>query len=265
MTRLDDKIVLITGAASGNGEATTREYLKKTEGKIKLILIDLNEARLLDLKKEYLNKYPGVLKDDDVYVGYGDLSKTDNIYEFFSKIPTSLIENLDILINNAGLARGLEKVGEIIQKDIDLMYSTNIIGMITLTQLVVPIFKKNNKGDIIQIGSLAAEDPYPGGSAYCSTKAAVGAFTTSLRKELINYNIRVCLIQPGIIKTNFSHTRFNGDESKIENVYKDYEPLCAEDISDLIIYITSRRENCSVSDVVILPTHQATMSDKAYR
>ncbi|CCH45399.1 3-oxoacyl-[acyl-carrier-protein] reductase [Wickerhamomyces ciferrii] len=264
MSRLDNKIVLITGAASGNGEATTREYLKKTEGKIKLILIDINENRLKDLKNEYLQKYTN-LTNDDVYTSYGDLSKSEKIHEFFQKIPKSLIENLDILINNAGLARGLEKVGEIDQKDIDLMFSTNILGMITLTQLIVPIFKKNNKGDIIQLGSLAAEDPYPGGSAYCATKGAVSTFTTSLRKELINYNIRVSLIEPGIIRTNFSNTRFNGDETKVNNVYKDYEPLNADDIADLIIYITSRRENCSVSQVVILPTHQATMSDKAYR
>lgn len=264
MSRLDNKIVLITGAASGNGEATTREYLKKTEGKIKFILIDINETRLNELKKEYLSKYSS-LKDDDVYVSFGDLSKSEKIHEFFNKIPKDLVDNLDILINNAGLARGLEKVGEINQKDIDLMYSTNIVGLITLTQLVVPIFKKNNKGDIIQLGSLAAEDPYPGGSAYCCTKAAVAAFTASLRKELISYKIRVVLIEPGIIKTNFSKTRFDGDESKVNNVYKDYEPLCAEDIADLIIYITSRRENCAISEVIILPTHQATMSDKAYR
>lgn len=264
MSRLDNKIVLITGAASGNGEATTREYLKKTEGKLKLILIDINESRLNELKSEYLSKYP-TLQQNDVYVSYGDLSKTEKIHDFFNKIPKELLENLDILINNAGLARGLEKVGEIDQKDIDLMYSTNILGLITLTQLVVPIFKKNDKGDIVQIGSLAAEDPYPGGSAYCSTKAAVAAFTASLRKELISYNIRVILIQPGIIRTNFSKTRFNGDESKVENVYKDYEPLDANDIADLIIYITSRRQNCAISEVIILPTHQATMSDKAYR
>jgi NADP-dependent 3-hydroxy acid dehydrogenase YdfG len=258
------KTILITGAASGNGLELTKEYLKKTEGNVKLILIDINAARLDELKLEYQNKYK-TLTDDNIYASYGDLSSNDRIIEFFNKIPSHLINDLDILVNNAGLAKGLDRIGDIKQSDIDLMFNTNTLGLISLTQLVVPIFKKNDKGTVVNICSLAAEDPYPGGGAYCASKAAVKTFTFVLRRELINYNIRVVLITPGIIKTNFSNVRFEGDTDKANGIYKDYEPLDPADIADLVVYITSRRTNVTISEAIILPTHQATMSDKAWR
>lgn len=264
MSSLINKIILITGAAGGNGEATAKQYLELTNGQVKLILIDINIDKLAVLKNQYLNTYDN-LKNEDIYISYGDMSKPERIHEFFNKIPSNLIDNLDVLINNAGLARGLDRVGDAKQNDIDIMYATNVLGLITLTQLVVPIFKKNDKGDIIMLGSLAGRDPYPGGASYCSTKAAVRAFTTALRKELINYGVRVVLIEPGIINTNFSLTRFDGDEDRANGVYKEYEPLAADDIADLIVYVTSRRRNCAISEILILPTHQATMSDKAWR
>jgi 3-hydroxy acid dehydrogenase/malonic semialdehyde reductase len=264
MKSLVNKIALITGAASGVGNKTASDYLAETDGRIKLILVDINIEALEKQRIEYLKTYTN-LSESDIYVTYGNLSKTELIHDFFNKIPRELIENLDILINSAGLARGLDRVGNVKQQDIDMMYATNILGLMTLTQLVVPIFQKLNKGDIVNIGSLAAEDPYPGGAAYCSSKAAVKTYTTSLRKEMINYDIRVVLIEPGLINTNFSLTRFSGDKSKADKVYSDYEPLSPSDISSLIIYVTSRPAHCAVSEVVILPTRQATMSDKAYR
>ncbi|CDR41220.1 CYFA0S06e04192g1_1 [Cyberlindnera fabianii] len=264
MNNLENKIALITGAASGVGLNTTKDYLKASNGSMKFILVDLNIKELERLKNEYLSLYPD-MKDDDIYVTFGDLSSREKIDEFFEKIPAPLIDNLDFCVNSAGLARGLDRVGSIKQNDINLMFNTNILGLMTMCQLVVPIFKKNNKGTIVNIGSLAGEDPYPGGAAYCSSKAAVKAFNTALRKELVNFDIRVILIEPGLVNTNFSLTRFDGDTTKADSVYKDYEPLAPTDVSDLIVYVTSRRTNCAVSDIVILPTRQATMSDKAYR
>lgn len=264
MKSLVGKVALITGAASGVGQNTASDYLADTEGRMRLVLVDLNIEALQRQKGEYLLSYP-CLTESDIYITFGDLSQNSKIVEFFKKIPKDLVDNLDILVNSAGLARGLERVGDASSADIQLMYNTNILGLMGLTALVVPIFKRRNKGDVINIGSLAGEDPYPGGAAYCSSKAAVKAFTTSLRKELINYDIRVVLISPGLISTNFSLTRFGGDKSKADGVYKDYEPLSPSDISDLVVYVTSRRQNCAVSDIVILPTRQASMSDKAYR
>jgi 3-hydroxy acid dehydrogenase/malonic semialdehyde reductase len=141
------------------------------------------------------------------------------------------------------------------------MMTTNVTGLINMTQAVVSVFKARNNGegagDIINIGSIAGRDPYPGGSIYCATKAAVRAFTDSLRRELISTRIRVIEIDPGQVETEFSVVRFYGDKSKADKVYEGVEPLTPEDIAEVIVFTAGRRENVVIADTLIFPNHQA--------
>ena len=143
--------------------------------------------------------------------------------------------------------------------DIDTMFSTNVTGLINMTQAILPIFKKRpdgGKGDIINIGSVAGREPYQGGSIYCATKAAVRSFTDSLRRELIATRIRIIEIDPGQVETEFSVVRFGGDKAKADKVYEGVEPLTPEDIAEVVVFAAGRRENVVLADTLIFPNHQ---------
>lgn len=161
-------------------------------------------------------------------------------------------------MNNAGLAVGTDKVGDLKLDDVDRMMETNVRGLIHITQVFVQEFKRRNSGHIINIGSIAGVEAYPGGSVYCASKFAVRAFTSALAKELYETPIRVSNIQPGMVETEFSVVRFYGDQSAADKVYEGIEPLTAEDIAEEIVWVASRKPHVNVSEVLVMPVNQAS-------
>ncbi|KAG7908132.1 hypothetical protein KL906_003549 [Ogataea polymorpha] len=244
--------VLITGASSGIGLETARALADEANGDIKLILTARRVEKLDEAKKELESKYEAI----KVYTASLDVSKPQLIKDFVKSIPEEFAD-IDILVNNAGLALGRDPVGTIDIADVQAMLDTNVLGLITLTQEIVPRMIKRNKGDIVNVGSIAGRNPYPGGAIYCSTKAAVKFFTRSLRKELADTRIRVIEVAPGAVKTEFSIVRYKGDQEKADEVYKDKDPLIAQDIADFIVYACTRRKTAVIAEAVIFPSYQA--------
>jgi len=246
---MQNKIVLITGATSGIGEACAFKYA--SEG-ANLILNGRNQEKLEALKNSILKKYPIEILTllFDVRNKEAAIKAINNISEKWQAI--------DILINNAGLVLGVDKEFEGNLDDWDIVIDTNIKGLLSITRLIVPLMLKHNRGHIVNIGSIAGEAAYPGGSVYCATKAAVRMLTDSLRIDLVDTPLRVTNIKPGLVETNFSITRFHGDKSKADAVYKGLKPLIAEDIAETVYYTTSVPEHIQIAEVLIMPTNQAT-------
>lgn len=253
--RLANKIILITGASSGIGQATAREFASAANGNIKLILTARRQDRLNELASELTKQYSPI----KVHTAKLDVSDTEAIKPFITGLPKEF-SDIDVLVNNAGKALGKDPVGEIATDDITGMLNTNVLGLITMTQAVMPIFKKKNKGDIVNIGSIAGREPYPGGAIYCATKSAVKFFSHSLRKEVINTGIRVLEVDPGAVETEFSVVRFHGDKAAADKVYEGTTPLTPEDIAEVIVFGCSRRENTVIAESLVFPSHQAGAS-----
>lgn len=159
--------------------------------------------------------------------------------------------------------KGLARAPSIEQADIDVMFNTNVTGLIAMTQAILPIFLARGgdggSGDIVNVGSIAGREPYVGGSIYCATKAAVRSFTESLRKELVATRVRVIEIDPGQVETEFSVVRFNGDREAAKKVYEGVEPLTGDDIAEVIVFAATRRENVVIADTLIYPSHQVSL------
>ncbi|ODV88155.1 hypothetical protein CANARDRAFT_5453 [[Candida] arabinofermentans NRRL YB-2248] len=252
--RLAGKNILITGASTGIGYHTAKYFAEAGAGNIKLILTARRVDKLVALKEELVKAYPSI----QVFTSALDVSKTETIAPFLSGLPTEFAE-VDILVNNAGKALGLDQVGSVPEEDVNEMFQTNVLGMIQMTQLVLKQMKARNTGDIIQLGSVAGREAYPGGGIYCATKAALRAFTTAMRKELINTKIRIIEIQPGNVATEeFSLVRFKGDATKAASVYKDTEPLYGEDVAELIVFAATRKENTVIAETLIFGNNQAS-------
>ncbi len=244
-----DKIVFISGASSGIGEATARRFAK--EGAI-LLLCARNMEKLHSLKGELEKEYGA-----KVYVYELDVRDKKAIDEVFENIPKEL-RNIDILVNNAGLAQGLEKVQEGVPEEFDVVIDTNIKGLLYLTRKVVPTMIENQRGHVINMGSVAGIHAYPGGTIYCATKAAVKFISDGLRMDIVHTPIRVTNIQPGIVETNFSVIRFHGDKEKAAKVYEGIKPLTPEDIADIVLYTASVPDHVQICEVTVTATHQAT-------
>jgi 3-hydroxy acid dehydrogenase/malonic semialdehyde reductase len=157
----------------------------------------------------------------------------------------------------SGLVKGVAQAPHISPQDITTMFSTNVTGLIAMTQSILPILTARNSGTIINIGSIAGREPYPGGSIYCATKAAVRSFTDAMRKELIATRIRIIEIDPGQVETEFSVVRFDGDREKAKKVYEGVEPLTGEDVAEVVVFAAGRRENVVLADTLVFPNHQA--------
>ena len=250
--RLANKSILITGCSLGIGEAACFELAEVTPN-IKLIITARRVEKLEALKLKLEKEYPGI----KVLAKSLDISKLETIAPFISDLPQEFAD-IDILVNNAGLALGKEPVGEVALNDVVTMFQTNVLGLITLTQAVLPIMKKKDSGSIVSIGSIAGLVAYEGGSIYNACKASVRFFMDALRKELISTKIRSILISPGAVKTEFSNVRFRGDDSKADSVYKGTEPLTAEDIAEVIVFTLTRRENLVVAETLVFPNGQAS-------
>ncbi|CAJ2501877.1 Uu.00g047300.m01.CDS01 [Anthostomella pinea] len=253
--RLAGKTVVITGASSGIGRATAFEFARTAPQNLKLVLT----ARRIDTLKE-------VAADIAKEVGDGvrvhpvqlDVSKPEQVRGFVGGLPEEF-RDVDVLVNNAGLVKGVAKAPEIAEEDLNVMFATNVTGLINMTQAIMPIYLKRpngGSGDIINIGSIAGREPYVGGSIYCATKAAVRSFTDSLRKELIASRIRVMEIDPGQVETEFSVVRFYGDKSKADAVYAGCDPLTPDDIAEVVVFVAGRKENIVVADTLVYPSHQ---------
>jgi len=254
--RLEGKTIVVTGASSGIGKSTALEFARTSPNGLKLVLT----ARRLDSLKQLASAINEEVGDGvKVLPVQLDVSKPDQVRTFVQSLPKEYQE-IDVLVNNAGLVKGMDKAGEIKEEDIQVMMDTNVSGLIHMTQAVLKVMRKRGEtgqGDIINIGSIAGREGYPGGSIYCATKAAIRTFTEAIRKELIATRIRIMEIDPGQVETEFSIVRFSGDKAKADKVYEGVTPLTPEDIAETIVFVAGRPENVVIADMLIFPNHQA--------
>ena len=255
--RLEGKTVVVTGASSGIGKSTAQEFARTSPKNLKLVLT----ARRIDALKQLAADIQKEVGDGvKVHPVQLDVSKADQVRSFIDNLPQEFKE-VDILVNNAGLVKGVDKAGDIKEDDIGSMVDTNVTGLINMTQACLKVMKKrgeSGQGDIINIGSIAGREGYPGGSIYCATKAAVRSFTEAMRKELIASRIRIIEIDPGQVETEFSLVRFYGDQEKADAVYKGVTPLTPDDIAETIVFSAGRPENVVIADMLIFPNHQVS-------
>ncbi|MDE6299142.1 MAG: SDR family NAD(P)-dependent oxidoreductase [Muribaculaceae bacterium] len=240
-------IALITGATSGIGEACAKRFLKAG---YRVIATGRNVARLNELKD---------LGGDDLFILIFDVRDREIAAMSLKSLPQDW-RNIDVLVNNAGLALGLEPEYEGDYDDWDTMIDTNIKGLLTVTREVVPGMVERGKGHIINIGSVAGDAAYANGNVYCASKAAVKAITDGLRIDVAHTPLRVTLLKPGLVETNFSNVRFHGDDQRADNVYKGITPLTGDDIADAALYAAQAPAHVQIAEMLILATHQANGS-----
>ena len=253
--RLDGKTIIVTGASSGIGKATALEFARTSPKNLKLVLTARRIEKLEELAQEIKKEVGDGVK---VHPAKLDMSQPADIRSFVSNLPKEFQE-IDVLVNNAGMVKGVDKVGDIKEDDMKIMFDTNVTGLINMTQACLQVFRKrgeSGQGDIINIGSIAGREGYPGGSIYCATKAAVRTFTEAIRKELIATRIRVIEIDPGQVETEFSLVRFGGDKEKADAVYKGVTALMGEDIAETVVFAAGRPENVVIADMLVFPNHQ---------
>ncbi len=245
-----NKIVLITGATSGIGLACARKFAANGD---KLILTGRNEHRLADLRREL------TATGAELVTLAFDVRDREKARRYISNLPAEW-QQIDVLVNNAGLALGLEPEYEGDPDDWETMIDTNIKGLLNMTRLIVPGMVERNSGHVINVGSVAGDAAYAGGNVYCATKAAVKALTDGLRIDVANTAVRVTNLKPGLVETNFSNTRFHGDTVRAANVYKGIQPLTGDDIADVAVYASNAPAHVQIAEVLILATHQASGS-----
>lgn len=251
--RLEGKIALITGASSGIGMATAIALAK--EG-VNLILLARRKKILDELEHELREKY-----SVDVLSLNLDVRNKEEVQKKINELPSNW-KAIDILVNNAGLAVGTEKVFEYDMENVDKMIDTNVKGIIYVSKAVIPLMLKLGRVcSIINVGSVAGDFAYAGGSIYCASKAAVKALSDGMRIDLIDTPIRVTNVKPGLVETEFSIIRFYGDVEKAKNVYKGIDALTGEDIAQTITYICNLPDNVQIPEITMTPLHQATVRD----
>lgn len=246
---LKDQIVLITGASSGIGAACARVL---SSAGAKLILIARRQDCIETLYAE-LNDYFGT----QCLMGALDVRDFSKVKAFLEGLPPEWA-SIDILINNAGLSRGLDKLYKAQVEDWEEMIDTNIKGLLYMTRLVVPEMVEKAQGHVINIGSLAGLQTYPGGNVYCASKAAVRAIAEGLKQDLLGTPVRVTTIHPGLVKTEFSQVRFRADEERAASVYKGMVPLTAEDVAEVVYFCLCRPPHVNISEITLMPTDQAS-------
>ncbi len=255
MASVNNKIVLITGASSGIGAACARVFAREGAS---LILAARRLERLQTLTAE-LNQAFG----SKIQVLELDVRDRARVESTLSSLPESWQE-IDILINNAGLSRGLDKLHEGKFQDWEEMIDTNVKGLLYVTRFLVPGMVERDRGHIINIGSIAGHQTYPGGNVYCATKAAVRALSEGLKLDLLGTPIRVSSVDPGLVETEFSQVRFRGDDRRAEKVYQGMTPLTGEDIAEVVLFCANRPPHVNLSEILVIPTDQssATMVDR---
>lgn len=242
-------IAFITGASSGIGAACARKF---AQGGYTLLLNARSIDKLQALKTELETAY-GI----DVELLPFDVRDRKAAEAALKSLPEKY-QTIDVLVNNAGLALGVDKEYEGTEENYDTMIETNITALLMMTRLVVPGMVKRGKGHVINIGSVAGDAAYPGGSVYCATKAAVKVLSDGLRMDLVDTPLRVTNVKPGLVETNFSVTRFAGDKERADKVYQGIKPLTGEDIAEVVYFAASAPEHVQIAEVLVLATHQAS-------
>lgn len=241
---------MITGATSGIGEACARKF---AQGGYDVIITGRRAQLLANLKKELEAEGVRVLA-----LAF-DVRNRNAATAAINSLPLEW-QQIDVLINNAGLALGLEPEYEGSFEDWETMIDTNIKGLLTMTRLVVPRMVKRDSGHVINIGSVAGDAAYAGGNVYCGTKAAVKTITDGLRIDLAHTSVRVTNVKPGLVETHFSNVRFHGNDSRAEKVYEGVKPLTGADIAEVVFYAASAPAHVQIAEVLVLATHQANGS-----
>ena len=246
------KTVLITGATSGIGKATA---LLLSENGYKLILTGRRNDRLAGLKSEIESKY----KKTVLTLNF-DIRNREETEIALQKIK-DLNMDVDILINNAGLAAGLNDINDGLADDWERMIDTNIKGLLYISRIISQWMVKKGRGHIINISSIAGKETYPMGNVYCATKHAVQSLTKGIRLDLLKHGIKVTSVCPGAVETEFSLVRFNWDRERAEKVYSGFTPLYANDIADTILFVISRPDHVNIDDILVMPAAQAYSRD----
>lgn len=241
------KTALITGATSGIGRATARHFAKNG---FKLVICGRREDRLMELQDELMQR-------TQVQTLLFDVRREKDVTQAIGGLHADF-KNIDVLINNAGNAHGLDPIQNGSTEDWNDMIDTNVKGLLFVSKSVIPGMIERRKGHIVNIGSTAAKEVYPMGNVYCATKHAVDAINAGMRLDLNPYGIRVGAVHPGMVATEFSEVRFKGDRQRADKVYQGFEPLQAEDIADIIHFVVTRPYHVNIADLVVFSTAQAS-------
>jgi 3-hydroxy acid dehydrogenase/malonic semialdehyde reductase len=249
MPQLQHSIVLITGASSGIGRSCAQKF---AEAGAKLILVARRKERLEKLAVELRKAYTA-----DIFTDELDVRDRHAVTEFHRRIPAGW-QRIDILVNNAGLSRGLDKLHAGDFEDWEEMIDTNVKGLLYVSRTIIPGMVERKRGTIINIGSIAGHEVYPNGNVYCATKHAVDALTKGMRMDLVDTQIRVCAIDPGLVETEFSEVRFHGDKARAKKTYQDMTPLSPDDVADAALFVATRPAHVQIADIIIMPVAQAS-------
>lgn len=246
MNRLQGKTAVITGATAGIGMSTA---IQMADSGVDLYLTGRREEKLNQLKEDLESRY-GVSVTPAAF----DIQDSDACVKFVDSID----KPVDILVNNAGMAKGTDPVYSASFDDWNTMIDTNIKGLLYLSRLISAQMKERNAGHIINVGSIAGHESYPGGVVYTATKHAVKAITEATKKDLHGTKVRVSMVSPGLVETEFSEVRFSGDKEKADSVYKGMQPLVAQDIAEIILFIANRPDHVNIMDTIVFPVDQSS-------
>ncbi len=249
MYSLKDKIVFITGASAGIGLASAQAFAAQGA---KLILAARRRERLAGLTVELKAAFGTA-----THIVALDVRDRKAVEKAVAGLPARW-KDIDVLLNNAGLSRGLDKLQDGKHADWEEMIDTNVKGLLYVSRAVLPGMVRRGRGHVINIGSIAGREVYQGGNVYCATKFAVGALTKGMRLDLNGTGIRVSIVDPGMVETEFSLVRFHGNAGRAGKVYQGFMPLIAEDIADAVVYCATRSLHVDVAEMLVLPTAQAS-------
>ncbi|MBD1920760.1 SDR family oxidoreductase [Microcoleus sp. FACHB-831] len=248
-TSIQNQIVFITGASSGIGAACANIFASSGA---KLILAARRRDRLEELAAKLGKEF-----NNEMHLLQMDVRDREQVESAISSLPPSW-SDVDVLINNAGLSRGLDKLHEGSIQDWEEMIDTNIKGLLYMTRHIVPGMVSRGRGHVVNLGSIAGHQTYPGGNVYCGSKAAVRAITEGLKQDLLGTPVRVTSVDPGLVETEFSNVRFHGDSDRANKVYQGLTPLTPEDIADVVFFCVTRPAHVNISEILLVPTDQAT-------
>ena len=250
MESVKDKIVCITGASSGIGYACAEDFAKMGSS---LLLSARRKERIDELAAKLKKIYGTRVRTDRL-----DVTVRKDVESYITSLPPEW-SSIDILVNNAGLSRGLDKLYQGSIQDWEEMIDTNVKGLLYVTRAVLPGMVQRNSGHVINVGSIAGHNVYPGGNVYCASKYAVNALSEGMKMDLLGTNVRVSSVDPGLVETEFSEVRFRGDTTRANNVYATTKPLKPEDIADVVMFCATRPLHVDINQVIVMPTVQASV------
>jgi NADP-dependent 3-hydroxy acid dehydrogenase YdfG len=248
MQKLEKSVVFITGASSGIGAACARAFAR--EG-ARLLLAARRIERLEEMTPRLENAGAAGVRSVEL-----DVRDAEAVRRVVETLPKGWTD-IEVLVNNAGLSRGLDKLHEGEIQDWDEMIDTNVKGLMYVDRAVVPIMVERGRGTVVHIGSIAGRQVYPGGNVYCASKHAVRALTEGLRIDLLGTGVRVTAVDPGLVETEFSVVRFRGDEHRADAVYEGLTPLTGDDVAEVVVFAATRPDHVGIADVLVLPVDQA--------